>query len=178
MADLTAGMLLEGVVTNVAGFGAFVDVGVHQDGLVHVSAMSRSFVSDPRDVVRPGDVVRVRVLSVDVPRKRIALSLLLEDDAAAGRSPGRPPQPAGGDRGPGGPRRGGRPGGQRPEGAGGKDGTDSKGGKGTKGATGTEPAAPGGAVADAPPARRVPAELSSGEDLTCHHMRWIWFVPS
>jgi protein Tex len=75
------------VVTNVAAFGAFVDVGVHQDGLVHVSAMSRSFVSDPRSVVKPGDVVRVKVLSVDGPRRRIALTLRLDDDG---------PRPAGG----------------------------------------------------------------------------------
>ncbi len=60
-------MVLEGVVTNVAAFGAFVDVGVHQDGLVHVSAMSHTFVKDPRDVVKSGDVVRVKVLDVDVP---------------------------------------------------------------------------------------------------------------
>ncbi|HTW02702.1 MAG TPA: Tex family protein, partial [Streptosporangiaceae bacterium] len=77
--DLAPGMVLEGVVTNVAAFGAFVDVGVHQDGLVHVSAMSRKFVSDPRDVARPGDVVRVKVLGVDVARKRISLTLRLDD---------------------------------------------------------------------------------------------------
>ena len=82
--DIEPGMLLEGVVTNVAAFGAFVDVGVHQDGLVHVSAMSKTFVTDPRDVVKPGDVVRVRVLGVDVPRRRISLTLRLDD--AAGRS--------------------------------------------------------------------------------------------
>ncbi|GGM60142.1 RNA-binding transcriptional accessory protein [Longimycelium tulufanense] len=79
--DLEPGMVLEGVVTNVAAFGAFVDVGVHQDGLVHISAMSRSFVKDPRDVVKPGDVVRVKVLDVDVPRKRIGLTLRLDDDS-------------------------------------------------------------------------------------------------
>jgi uncharacterized protein len=83
LADLTPGMLLEGVVTNVAAFGAFVDVGVHQDGLVHVSAMSRNFVSDPREVAKPGDVVRVKVLSVDIPRQRISLTLRLDDDAVA-----------------------------------------------------------------------------------------------
>ena len=85
--DLAPGMVLEGVVTNVAAFGAFVDVGVHQDGLVHVSAMSRDFVSDPRQVAKPGDVVRVRVLSVDIPRKRIGLSLRLDDEP--GGQPGR-----------------------------------------------------------------------------------------
>ncbi|WKU05086.1 Tex family protein [Micromonospora sp. HUAS LYJ1] len=86
--DLTPGMLLEGVVTNVAAFGAFVDVGVHQDGLVHVSAMSHTFVKDPRDVVKSGDVVRVKVLDVDVPRKRISLTLRLDDETPAGG--GRP----------------------------------------------------------------------------------------
>ncbi|WP_405015557.1 Tex family protein [Kitasatospora sp. NBC_01539] len=78
--DLEVGMVLEGVVTNVAAFGAFVDVGVHQDGLVHVSALSKTFVKDPRDVVKPGDIVRVKVTTVDVPRKRIGLTLRLDDD--------------------------------------------------------------------------------------------------
>ncbi|MFI8419021.1 Tex family protein [Streptomyces sp. NPDC085479] len=81
--DLVSGMVLEGVVTNVAAFGAFVDVGVHQDGLVHVSAMSKTFVKDPRDVVKPGDVVKVKVLDVDIPRKRISLTLRLDDEAVA-----------------------------------------------------------------------------------------------
>jgi len=80
LADLAPGMILEGVVTNVAAFGAFVDIGVHQDGLVHVSAMSRNFVSDPRQLVRPGDVVRVKVLGVDAARKRISLTLRLDDE--------------------------------------------------------------------------------------------------
>ena len=79
VADLKAGMVLEGVVTNVAAFGAFVDVGVHQDGLVHVSAMSDRFVSDPHEVVRSGQVVRVKVLEVDVDRQRIGLTLRLND---------------------------------------------------------------------------------------------------
>ncbi|MBV8542060.1 MAG: RNA-binding transcriptional accessory protein [Pseudonocardiales bacterium] len=83
ISDLTPGMVLEGVVTNVAAFGAFVDVGVHQDGLVHVSAMARTFVKDPREVVKPGDVVRVKVLDVDVPRNRIGLTLRLEDPVEA-----------------------------------------------------------------------------------------------
>ena len=97
--DLRTGMVLEGVVTNVAAFGAFVDIGVHQDGLVHVSAMSKTFVKDPRDVVKPGDVVRVKVLDVDIPRKRISLTLRLEDEAApaparaAGDRRGRGPRP-------------------------------------------------------------------------------------
>ncbi len=80
--DLTPGMVLEGVVTNVAAFGAFVDVGVHQDGLVHVSALSKTFVKDPREVVKSGDVVRVKVLDVDIPRKRISLTLRLDDEVA------------------------------------------------------------------------------------------------
>jgi protein Tex len=79
--DLEPGMVLEGVVTNVAAFGAFVDIGVHQDGLVHVSAMSNSFVSDPHDVAKSGDVVRVKVMSVDIPRKRISLTMRLDDPA-------------------------------------------------------------------------------------------------
>ncbi|THA23651.1 RNA-binding transcriptional accessory protein [Streptomyces sp. RKND-216] len=96
--DLASGMVLEGVVTNVAAFGAFVDVGVHQDGLVHVSAMSRSFVKDPRDVVKPGDIVKVKVLDVDVPRKRISLTLRLEDEAVAGSAKGGEGRRGGGDR--------------------------------------------------------------------------------
>ncbi|MBO0869224.1 MAG: RNA-binding transcriptional accessory protein [Micromonosporaceae bacterium] len=84
LADLRPGMVLEGVVTNVAAFGAFVDIGVHQDGLVHVSAMSKSFVSDPRAVVKSGDIVRVRVLNVDIPRSRIGLTLRLDDEPARG----------------------------------------------------------------------------------------------
>ena len=86
-------MLLEGVVTNVAAFGAFVDVGVHQDGLVHVSAMSQTFVKDPREVVKSGDVVRVKVLDVDIPRKRISLTLRLDDEPAAGGGGGAPDRP-------------------------------------------------------------------------------------
>ncbi|MEE3853528.1 Tex family protein [Gordonia sp. LSe1-13] len=83
VADLKPGMILEGVVTNVAAFGAFVDVGVHQDGLVHVSAMSDKFVSDPHEVVRSGQVVRVKVIDVDVDRKRIGLTLRLDDEPGA-----------------------------------------------------------------------------------------------
>jgi uncharacterized protein len=82
ISDLKPGMVLEGVVTNVAAFGAFVDVGVHQDGLVHISAMSKAFVKDPRSVAKPGDIVRVKVLEVDAPRKRISLSMRLDDEAA------------------------------------------------------------------------------------------------
>jgi uncharacterized protein len=95
--DLAPGMILEGVVTNVAAFGAFVDVGVHQDGLVHVSAMSRNFVSNPRDVAKPGDIVRVKVLGVDIARKRISLTLRLDDDLERDASgPAREPRDRGG----------------------------------------------------------------------------------
>ncbi|WP_257158461.1 Tex family protein [Corynebacterium cystitidis] len=83
VSDLTPGMILEGTVTNVAAFGAFVDVGVHQDGLVHVSAMSTTFVKDPHDVVRSGEVVKVKVMDVDVERQRIGLSLRLDDEPGA-----------------------------------------------------------------------------------------------
>lgn len=78
--DLKRGMILEGTVTNVAAFGAFVDIGVHQDGLVHVSAMSKTFIKDPREVVKPGDIVKVKVLEIEVARKRIALTLRLDDE--------------------------------------------------------------------------------------------------
>ena len=80
--DLKRGMILEGTVTNVAAFGAFVDIGVHQDGLVHISAMSKTFIKDPREVVKSGDIVKVKVLEVEVARKRIALTLRLDDETA------------------------------------------------------------------------------------------------
>lgn len=83
VSDLVPAMVLEGVVTNVTNFGAFVDVGVHQDGLVHISALSHSFVKDPREVVKAGDVVKVKVMEVDVQRKRIGLSMRLDDDIEA-----------------------------------------------------------------------------------------------
>ncbi len=110
VADLTPGMVLEGVVTNVAAFGAFVDIGVHQDGLVHVSAMSHNFVKDPREVVKSGDVVKVKVLEVDVARQRIGLSLRLDDEpGTAGKGDGGRKQGGGqGERGRGGPDRGGQ----------------------------------------------------------------------
>ena len=79
--DLKPGMILEGVITNVAAFGAFVDLGVHQDGLVHISALSDTFVKDPRDVVKAGDIVKIKVMEVDVSRKRIGLSMRLSDDS-------------------------------------------------------------------------------------------------
>ena len=138
--DLAPGMVLEGVVTNVAAFGAFVDIGVHQDGLVHVSAMSRSFVSDPRQVAKPGDVVRVRVLGVDIPRKRISLTLRLDDEAAGpggGRGgPRRDPAPAGQpERQPAGQpergERGGRGSGRPDRGSGRQDQRGERGGRGS-----------------------------------------------
>jgi uncharacterized protein len=147
MEDLAAGMVLEGVVTNVAAFGAFVDIGVHQDGLVHVSAMSKNFVSDPREVAKPGDVVRVRVLGVDLPRKRISLTLRLDDEPDGGRGPAQKPaqKPAqGAARGPRPP----RPAGDRapaPGRSGRKDPPDRTSG----GVSGRPGDAPSGAMADA-----------------------------
>ncbi|MGX1668243.1 Tex family protein [Streptomyces sp. NPDC055400] len=135
ISDLASGMVLEGVVTNVAAFGAFVDVGVHQDGLVHVSAMSKTFVKDPRDVVKPGDIVKVKVLDVDIPRKRISLTLRLDDEAATGE----PGAGGGAGAGAGGGRRerGGRPpqqrGQQRQGQAGQAQGGQGQGGQGQGG---------------------------------------------
>ncbi|MEV5737999.1 Tex family protein [Streptomyces sp. NPDC052292] len=147
ISDLSSGMVLEGVVTNVAAFGAFVDIGVHQDGLVHVSAMSKTFVKDPRDVAKPGDIVKVKVLDVDIPRKRIALTLRLDDEAA--------PQGQGGGQGGGRPQRGGarppqqRQGGQgqRQGGQGQRQGGQGRGG-GDRGAR-QAPAPANSAMADA-----------------------------
>lgn len=131
VSDLNPGMVLEGTVTNVAAFGAFVDVGVHQDGLVHVSAMSHQFVSDPHEVVRSGQVVKVKVMEVDVDRHRIGLSLRLDD------VPGQPaPQRRGGDS----PRGSGKRGGQKPSRAAGKKGgrnVDRSGSRGRPAAKGT-----------------------------------------
>ncbi|MDN6297954.1 MAG: RNA-binding transcriptional accessory protein, partial [Halomonas sp.] len=84
--DLELGMVLEGTVTNVTHFGAFVDVGVHQDGLVHISALADRFVEDPRSVVKAGDIVRVKVMSVDIPRKRIGLSMRMDDQPETGKN--------------------------------------------------------------------------------------------
>jgi uncharacterized protein len=91
IADLQPGMMLEGVVTNVANFGAFVDVGVHQDGLVHVSQLADRFVKDPREVVKAGDIVKVKVLEVDLKRRRIALTMKLHQTATTRPSSPRPP---------------------------------------------------------------------------------------
>ncbi len=108
--DLRPGMILEGVVSNVAAFGAFVDLGVHQDGLVHVSALSEKFVKDPREAVKTGDIVKVKVMEVDIARRRIGLSMRLSDEPGETRGPSRahdaraPRDPARGrpqDRGPG-----------------------------------------------------------------------------
>src|SRR6185369_13756277 len=98
--DLKPGMLLEGTVTNVAAFGAFVDIGVHQDGLVHVSQLADRFVKDAHEVVKAGDVVRVRVVDIDIARKRISLSMRRDASAASAkpaprderRKQGGPPQ--------------------------------------------------------------------------------------
>jgi uncharacterized protein len=98
-------MILEGVVTNVAAFGAFVDIGVHQDGLVHISALSNTFVKDPHTVVKAGQIVKVKVLEVDLQRQRIALTMRMGDEPTQGKrhdsapasrgNPSRPPRPAG-----------------------------------------------------------------------------------
>jgi uncharacterized protein len=114
--DLRVGMVLEGRVTNVAAFGAFVDIGVHQDGLVHVSALSHTFVKDPRDAVKAGDIVKVKVMEVDLPRQRIALSMRLDDEPGQQARGGRPANGNDNPRG-GGPRdnRGPRPGGGAPK---------------------------------------------------------------
>ena len=98
--DLTPGMLLEGVVTNVTNFGAFVDIGVHQDGLVHISMMSHKFIKDPREVVKAGDVVKVKVLEVDLQRRRVALTMKLDEAPARGR----PDSPSAARGGPAAPR--------------------------------------------------------------------------
>ncbi len=139
--DLEVGMVLEGVVTNVAAFGAFVDVGVHQDGLVHVSALSKNFVKDPREVVKPGDVVKVRVVTVDVPRKRIGLTLRLDDEVArpapGADRPDRGQRPARQDRPPRQDRR-----------AGGGGGGAAGGGGGARGGA-SQPPAGNSAMADA-----------------------------
>jgi protein Tex len=147
--DLVPGMVCEGAVTNVVAFGAFVDIGVHQDGLVHVSAMARNFVADPREVAKAGDIVKVRVLSVDIPRKRVSLTMRLDDEPeSGGRGPvdtaGREPagdarRAAGGRREPGRREPGRREPGRR-EAGGREQGRGRGGGPGDSG---------GGAMADA-----------------------------
>jgi uncharacterized protein len=161
ISDLRPGMLLEGVVTNVAAFGAFVDVGVHQDGLVHVSAMSKQFVSDPREVVKSGDVVRVKVLEVDEARKRISLTLRLEDEVGTGGKPrpergggeqrggGQPGEQRGGDRRPRGDQKGGAPRGDQKGGRGGDRRGGGKPGQGSGGSGGSGGGLGNSAMADA-----------------------------
>ncbi|PCJ29039.1 MAG: RNA-binding transcriptional accessory protein [Moraxellaceae bacterium] len=97
--DLEPGMILEGSVTNVTNFGAFVDIGVHQDGLVHISVLSNKFVKDPREVVKAGDIVQVKVVEIDIPRKRIALSMRLNDQAGEKVTGGQPAKSRPGGRG-------------------------------------------------------------------------------
>jgi uncharacterized protein len=175
--DLTPGMVLEGVVTNVTNFGAFVDIGVHQDGLVHISMMSHKFVKDPRELVKAGDVLRVKVLEVDLQRRRVALTMKLEAppvqaqqadgrgapsrDNRGGQRDGRN-NSGGGDRGArGGDRsnggsgdRAGR-GGDRSNGSGGNRGGRDSGDRGgrdsayARGASGTRESQPNGAMAEA-----------------------------
>ncbi len=132
--DLKPGMLLEGTVTNVAAFGAFVDVGVHQDGLVHISQLADKFVKDPHEVVKTGDLVKVRVTEVDIPRKRIGLTMRKEGGAAAGGRPQGQDARGGGAK-PGGkrPPQGGGPRGGKP---GGNQSGDSGGNSGGNGALG------------------------------------------
>lgn len=144
VADLQPGMILEGTVTNVAAFGAFIDVGVHQDGLVHISAMSNKFVSDPHTVVRSGEIVKVKVIDVDVDRQRIGLSLRLDDEPGAGSNKSGGNKPGGGSSrkssNQGG--RSGRSGGDRTETRAGK-------GRGTKNSAATAKNKPAGSMADA-----------------------------
>ncbi len=155
VSDLKVGMVLEGVVTNVAAFGAFVDVGVHQDGLVHVSAMADRFVSDPHEVVKSGQVVKVKVLEVDVERQRIGLTLRLNDDPQRPRDGKRPEQGSGPRRDGGGQPRG-RDGGNRGGNGGGSGGGQNRGQNQDRGrnpqrgnAGGRREAAPSGSMAEA-----------------------------
>jgi uncharacterized protein len=94
MNDLTTGLQLEGVITNITNFGAFVDIGVHQDGLVHISELADRFVKDPHDLVSTGQIVQVRVLSVDAKRKRIALSMKSPDKSREAHNPPQAPSTA------------------------------------------------------------------------------------
>ncbi|MDQ0617210.1 Tex family protein [Arthrobacter globiformis] len=136
ISDLKPGMVLEGTVTNVAAFGAFVDVGVHQDGLVHVSALANRFVADPREVVKSGQVVRVKVLETDPERKRISLTLKLDDEPAASGGSSSAGRPAG-ERPAGERPTGERPAGER--GGRGRDGGRSAGGDRAAGRPGGGP---------------------------------------
>jgi protein Tex len=169
LADLTPGLVLEGTVTNVAAFGAFVDIGVHQDGLVHVSAMSRNFVSDPREVAKPGDVVRVKVLSVDIPRQRISLTLRLDEETETGRPAHRNSDNPGSKAGsPGSPDRGGSRGARPRDGR----GTQSRDGRGRQPRDGRGDQARGSQPRDgrrgdaAPPANSAMADALRRAGLT------------
>ncbi|UQV55442.1 Tex family protein [Corynebacterium pseudodiphtheriticum] len=144
VADLQPGMILEGTVTNVAAFGAFIDVGVHQDGLVHISAMSNKFVSDPHTVVRSGEIVKVKVIDVDVDRQRIGLSLRLDDEPGAGSNKSGGNKPGGGSsrKSSNQGARSGRSGGDRTETRVGK-------GRGAKNSAATAKNKPAGSMADA-----------------------------
>ena len=157
ISDLKPGMVLEGTVTNVAAFGAFVDVGVHQDGLVHVSALANRFVSDPREVVKSGQVVRVKVLEADPERKRISLTLRLDDEPSPGGSTQR--GAGSGRSGPGkqdgGGQRGGR---QGSGGSGGSAGSKANAGYG-KGGSG------GGRGGRAPSQQPAPVNTAMAEAL-------------
>ncbi|MFF4319772.1 Tex family protein [Streptomyces sp. NPDC001568] len=173
--DLTPGMILEGVVTNVAAFGAFIDIGVHQDGLAHVSALSKTFVKDPRDVVKPGDIVRVKVMDVDIPRKRISLTLRLEDEAGAERGAGaprqreerrgggRPPQQRGAANQGGGQGDGARRGGG--QGGAGQDRRGGQGGQGQRGGSGAGQRQGGGSDAGRRGGAPAPANSAMADAL-------------
>jgi uncharacterized protein len=115
ISDLSPGMVLEGVVTNVAAFGAFIDIGVHQDGLVHVSAMSTKFIKDPHEVVKAGQIVKVKVLEVDAKRQRISLTMRLADEFGATGAAGTAQRSGGGS------------GGQQDRGAGNRPGSSGRG---------------------------------------------------
>jgi uncharacterized protein len=143
--DLKPGMRLEGTVTNVAAFGAFVDIGVHQDGLVHVSQLADRFVKDPHEVVKAGDVVKVRVVEVDIPRKRISLTMRKEVEAGAPARPG--PRGGAAERGKGGPEGSGPRGG--PGGPGGPKGPRGKGGTPAREPAGDTTGSFGAALLDA-----------------------------
>jgi protein Tex len=179
--DLKPGMRLEGQVTNVAAFGAFIDIGVHQDGLAHVSALSKNYVKDPREVVKPGDIVKVKVLEVDIPRQRISLTLRLDDEVGAptsgprtaegrsarsgenrgGSAGGRGPGGSGGDRGGAGGSGGGRgPGGS----GGGGRGPGGGGGRGGQGGNAGQGRGGQGGRGNSQPAKDVPMDEGSLAD--------------
>ncbi|WP_344220666.1 Tex family protein [Kribbella sancticallisti] len=176
IADLKPGMRLEGQVTNVAAFGAFIDIGVHQDGLAHVSALSKNYVKDPREVVKPGDIVKVKVLEVDIPRQRISLTLRLDDEPGAATSGSRPGEGrsarsgenrgSGQGRGPGGGggqgRGPGSGGGRGPGGGGGGQGRGPGGSSG--GGRGSGAPSRGGRSGQAQPAKETPMDETSLAD--------------